>query len=467
MFGLTAGAVGGALGAVALAVGGAVSGVTQIVRGFIAVPQQVIAPRRGKWWNEYEGKWIKTNMVDEAKKLEGVPEDNSDILGDVKAKLDEEEKQGEGKSDVADMFYYEQLGVEPDADQGTIKRHYYKLAREFHPDKNLGNDEAAEKFKVIGEAYQVLSDESKRAIYNKEGREGLAKNQDPDEAPKIDPIILFAFLFGSDKFSDITGPLASATSASVGDTKDVSVKTARLLQQRRVIRLAVKLMDRIEGYVNLRKAGNTDSSEFVAKWMAEAQDLSTASFGYPLVTMCGKVYNLVATKHIGSLENGYGLPAMAEWAEAQHARMEQRKAKNKNQMDQLRAGMDMVKLGAEYTQKMESADSDEKRQELQTEMQKASVEITLRILWTTNVVDISATLHETCMMIFHDHAVDKDVRKYRAEAVQKLGEVWMNLEPPEGTGDDEKDAVHMYEEAAFAAMLETIKRKDEATHPVD
>ena len=460
---MTAGAVGGALGAAALIVGGAVSGVVQMVRGVVAVPQQVVAPRRGKWWNEYEGKWIKTNMEEEAKKIEGLPEDNSDLLGEVEAKLDEKKDEG-GKTEVVDMFYYETLGVEATADQGTIKRNYYKLAREFHPDKNPGNDEAAEKFKVIGEAYQVLSDEAKRAKYNKEGRDGLKNNQDPDEAPKIDPVILFAFLFGSDKFKDITGPLANATSASVGDSPDVSPKTARELQKRRVVRLAVKLIDRVEGYVNLRKAGNEDPSEFVAKWTAEAQDLSTASFGYPMVTTCGKVYNLIATKQIGSLENGYGLPAMADWAEAQHARIEQRKAQNKNQMDHLRAGMDMIKLAKQYQEKIEAAKSDEEKQKLQEEMQKAAVEITLRILWTTNVVDITATLHETCMMIFHDDSVDKEIRRYRTEAVQKLGEVWMNMEPPAGCDAEEKDAVRMYEEAAFAAMLETIKRKDEAAN---
>ncbi|KAL7556025.1 hypothetical protein ACA910_017353 [Epithemia clementina (nom. ined.)] len=464
VFGLTAGAIGGALGAAALIVGGAVSGVVQMVRGVAAVPQQIAAPRQGKWWNEYEGRWIKTNMPEEAAKVESVPEDNSDLLGEVKAKLDDKKDEG-NKTEVVDMYYYEVLDVEVNADQGTIKRRYYKLAREYHPDKNPGNDEAAEKFKVIGEAYQVLSDNEKRKKYDEQGREGLKKNEnDSDEAPKIDPVILYAFLFGSDKFKDITGPLASATSASVGDSRDVSPKTARIIQKRRVVRLAVKLVDRIEGYVNLRKAGNEDPSEFVAKWTAEGQDLSTASFGYPMVTLCGQVYNLIATKHIGSLENGYGLPAMAEWADAHHARMQERKAKNKNQMDQLRAGMDMIKLSAEYQNKIQSAKTDEERETLKNEMQKAAVEITLRILWTTNVVDISATLHETCMMVFHDDVVDKETRKFRAEAVQKLGEVWMNMEAPEGTSAEEKDAVRMYEEAAFAAMLETIKRKDEAAN---
>ena len=84
----------------------------------------------------------------------------------------------------------------------------------------------------------------------------------------------------------------------------------------------------------------------------------------------------------------------------------------------------------------------------------------LRILWTTTVVDITATLHETCKMVFFDQSVDSDTRKQRAAAVKQLGQVWMSIPEPED--QQKKDATKLYEEAAFAAMLETMSRKDEA-----
>lgn len=69
--------------------------------------------------------------------------------------------------------YYELLGVSRDADEATIKKAYRRLALEYHPDRNPGNKEAEEKFKLISEAYQVLSDPKKRALYDSYGHEGL------------------------------------------------------------------------------------------------------------------------------------------------------------------------------------------------------------------------------------------------------------------------------------------------------
>ncbi len=69
--------------------------------------------------------------------------------------------------------YYEILGVPRNATQEEIKRAYRRLARKYHPDRNPGDKEAEEKFKEISEAYEVLSDPEKRAIYDNYGYSGL------------------------------------------------------------------------------------------------------------------------------------------------------------------------------------------------------------------------------------------------------------------------------------------------------
>jgi curved DNA-binding protein len=65
--------------------------------------------------------------------------------------------------------YYQTLGVGKDASQEEIKKAYRKLARKYHPDVNPDDTNAEEKFKDINEAYQVLSDEDKRAKYDRFG----------------------------------------------------------------------------------------------------------------------------------------------------------------------------------------------------------------------------------------------------------------------------------------------------------
>lgn len=66
--------------------------------------------------------------------------------------------------------YYEILGVAPTASNEEIKKVYRRLARQYHPDLNPGNKAAEEKFKDINEAYDILSDESKRAKYDEYSR---------------------------------------------------------------------------------------------------------------------------------------------------------------------------------------------------------------------------------------------------------------------------------------------------------
>jgi len=70
---------------------------------------------------------------------------------------------------MAKRDYYEILGVAKTATQEEIKKAYRKEALKFHPDRNQGNKEAEEKFKEAAEAYEVLSDEQKKAKYDRFG----------------------------------------------------------------------------------------------------------------------------------------------------------------------------------------------------------------------------------------------------------------------------------------------------------
>ena len=73
--------------------------------------------------------------------------------------------------------YYEILGVTKDISANDLKKKYRKLAKEYHPDKNDGSKEAEDKFKEISEAYDILSDNEKRANYDRFGHNNARQAQ--------------------------------------------------------------------------------------------------------------------------------------------------------------------------------------------------------------------------------------------------------------------------------------------------
>lgn len=91
---------------------------------------------------------------------------------------------------VCETEYYDRLGLKANCSQDDIKKAYRKLAVATHPDKNPNNPEAAEKFKEISEAYEVLSDEEKRKKYDQYGKNGISGQH-------INPEDIFNHVFGN------------------------------------------------------------------------------------------------------------------------------------------------------------------------------------------------------------------------------------------------------------------------------
>ena len=98
--------------------------------------------------------------------------------------------------------YYEILEITRTSDKETIKKAYRKMALKYHPDRNPDDKTAEEQFKRINEAYEVLSDDSKRQIYDQYGKEGLQNSG-------------FSGFSGRD-FSDIFGDLGSIFESAFG-----------------------------------------------------------------------------------------------------------------------------------------------------------------------------------------------------------------------------------------------------------
>jgi molecular chaperone DnaJ len=92
--------------------------------------------------------------------------------------------------------YYEVLGVSKTATFEEVKRAYRKLAVKYHPDKNPDAPQAEEKFKELGEAYDVLIDEEKRAAYDRFGHAAFAQGGGGFRGGFHDPFDIFREVFG-------------------------------------------------------------------------------------------------------------------------------------------------------------------------------------------------------------------------------------------------------------------------------
>ena len=123
---------------------------------------------------------------------------------------------GEESDDEVDSNYYELLDVPRNADEAMIKKAYRKMAIKWHPDKNPEAKELAErKFKLVAEAYEVLSDTRSRAIYDRFGKEGLGGDGGTGAArASVDPNELFAQMFAG--MQDMMQQMMSAAAFSPG-----------------------------------------------------------------------------------------------------------------------------------------------------------------------------------------------------------------------------------------------------------
>ncbi|SHO81290.1 Chaperone protein DnaJ [hydrothermal vent metagenome] len=98
---------------------------------------------------------------------------------------------------MKELDYYEVLEVSRDASSSVLKKAYRKLAMKYHPDRNPDNKEAEDNFKIVNEAYQVLSDDKKRAIYDQYGKAGLEGQSTGSGFGNMDDIMdIFNNMFG-------------------------------------------------------------------------------------------------------------------------------------------------------------------------------------------------------------------------------------------------------------------------------
>lgn len=265
---------------------------------------------------------------------------------------------------VKDTTYYDLLQVQTSATELEIKKSYRKLAIRYHPDKNPGDEEAAETFKKVSEAYQILSDKEKRSKYDQYGIE------EAGAAGEMDPEKFFDEIFGGESFIPYVGELTLLknltkemelennilaeneaaekmkedsdryyeenkvdipASKLLGDNslndlsldeqqklvaaekkKQAELEKEKLEEEQRIYReeiqkkLTEQLINRISLYTETDKSADVERS-FKEKFRLEAENLKMESFGLELLHTIGSIYYNKASTFLKSENTFLGI----------------------------------------------------------------------------------------------------------------------------------------------------------------
>jgi len=316
-----------------------------------------------------------------------------------------------------------------------------QVARKAHPDKNPNDPEAHAKFQEIGHAYQILSNEASRALYDKNGKSDSQEQSIQD----IDPMVFFNVMFGSTQVENYIGELwlAQQTDSMLNEggmnQEDLETMTEeerhqvlaeqvkamsdknKVKQSKRVVKIAKFLRERIALY-------NVNPEKYTAECREEATKIVAGAYGALYCVTIGFSLLIAAEEYLGFENTFLGLGGHV-------ARTRKNASGFATSMKLLGAGIRAASVGSKAMREAEDMQravqeqggvmDETKAQEQMAETLDNSLPAFLEFAWAINKRDIQSTLKKACQKLFDD--APKEMRMQRAQAIQILGREFQSV----------------------------------------
>ena len=290
------------------------------------------------------------------------------------------------------MDYYEVLGVKKDATPGEITKAYYKLAKKYHPDKNPDDPLAEKRFQEISEAYDVLHDDKKRAMYDKNGY------VDEDA---VDAAAMFAAVFGAGRFDEFFPTPLTEMAGADDDVEGLSEEEVKARMQAKQDATVKEYTQKLQAFLDRIIRDNVEKNkEARAKFEAEAKEMTEAPGGAELTELLGYVY--VSESKINSSFAPRSF--FARIGAAGHM---------------VKEAMSTVG-SAVQAGSVDDADpyADQKR-----------MQHTLRAIWKTGKIEIEVSIRSACESLLNNYAapLDKATHKSYVAAMRFAGKTFQRI----------------------------------------
>ncbi|KAG0666965.1 DnaJ-like protein [Maudiozyma exigua] len=377
---------------------------------------------------------------------------------------------------VKDTGYYDILGIQPDATPTEIKKAYRRKAMETHPDKHPDDPDAQRKFQDVGEAYQVLSDESLRKRYDEFGKDEAVPQQGFEDANEY-----FTAIFGGDGFKDWIGEfsllkeLTEATEQTDGEngtdgaattdetgitkhdgenkldgskkiTKEQRQKLRDLEEKRRedmmkqVDELATKLNEKINQYILAVNGNHLD--EFTRKLDQEIEDLKLESFGLELLYLIARVYKTKANNFIISKKT-FGFSKVFTGT--------------RDNARSVKSAYNLLSTGLEAQKSIEElskVNPEELDQYERVKFESMMAGKALGVMWAMSKFELERKLKEVCNKILNDKSATKKERLAKAKAMLFIADKFSRAK----RSPEEAEEARVFEELILGAQEKQNKK---------